>query len=93
MSNKWSEEFDLLDEPNPKKAKREDPKKPRQSSNDYYDLQQDNKNLKLPTIAKNQPTVVDRNSKSTANINLVELTKKTTGNKKTEKEEEEEYEL
>ena len=38
MSNKWTEAFDLIDEPNPKKAKREDPKKPRQSSNDYYDL-------------------------------------------------------
>ncbi len=55
MASKWNDEFDFDDESSKNKGKKEDKKKNRQSlsNNDFYDLEEDNRNLKLPTIGKN----------------------------------------
>lgn len=92
MTSKWDDEFDFDENPQAKKPK-QDYKKNRNTTpnNDFYDLEEEPKNIKLPTIAKNIATTNEKHTKSNASINLAEIPKRkldAAPPKKTEKEEE-----
>ena len=60
MSNKWEDEFDFDEAPKQKNLKKDsNNKKPSKSNEngDYFDLEEDDKAVKLPNIAKNQAKV------------------------------------
>lgn len=76
MASKWDDEFDLDDEPQRKKAKQDKKNRNSTTNNDYYDLDEEPKNIKLPTIAKQSAPNIDKNTKSTASINLAEIPKR-----------------
>jgi hypothetical protein len=74
--SKWDDEFDLDDEPQRRKPKQDKKNRNSTSNNDYFDLEEDPKNVKFPTIAKNPPPSNEKNTKSTSNINLAEIPKR-----------------
>lgn len=94
MAHNWDEdEFDFEGDSNKKKAKKDEPKKGKnsKSNDDFFDLEEDEKHVKLPVLGnKTNTNNAEKASKPNLKIGLEEIAAKKPQNqskKKLEKDE------
>lgn len=76
IMSKWDDQFDFDDAPQRRANKQDKKNRNSTSNNDFQDLEEQPKNVKLPTIAKNSLGNNDKNSKSNASITLDTIAKR-----------------